>query len=72
MAEAAASQARRSDRLPHGDKARKHREQPFGGFWRRERVVAYGKRERFGPVFRITVKVRSETVCVLSRSHEAG
>ena len=70
MAEAAASQACGSDRLPHGDKVRKHREQPFGGFRWRERIVAYGKRERFGPEFRITVEVRSETVCVLLRSHE--
>jgi len=55
MAEAAVSQASRCHRFPHGNKVWKHREEPFGGFRWRERVVAYGKRERFCPEFRVTV-----------------
>ncbi len=70
MAEAAVSYAGRSDRFPYGNNAGKHRKEPFGGFRRRERIVAYGKRERFCTEFRVTVEVRSETAFVLFRSHK--
>jgi len=70
MAEAAVSQAGRCHSFPHGSNVWIHRKKPFGGFGWRERVVAYGERERFCPEFHITVEVRPETVCVLLRSHE--
>ncbi len=70
MTEAAMAQAGRRHRFTHGNKVGIHRKKPFGGLWWRERVVAYRKRERVCPEFRITVEVRPETVCVLCRSHE--
>ena len=60
MAEAAVSQAGWCHGFPDGNSVRIHRKKPFGGFGRRERVVAYGERERFCPEFRITVEVRPE------------